>query len=103
MARSVRSRIDNLKQSDSIVGCHRTDEVGALARDVDQLVETILHREEHPTAGSIADRTVNGVIVADAAGQIEWVNNGFTEISGYTLDEVMGKKPALFTVSRNGF
>ena len=41
----------------------------------------------------IATRTKNGVIIADAMGRIEWVNDAFTKISGYTLDEVIGKKP----------
>ena len=41
----------------------------------------------------IATRTKNGVIIADNMGRIEWVNDAFTKISGYTLDEVIGKKP----------
>ncbi len=41
----------------------------------------------------IARRTGNGVVITDAAGYIEWVNEGFTRMTGYTLDEVRGKKP----------
>ncbi len=41
----------------------------------------------------IATRTKNGVIIADNMGCIEWVNDAFTTISGYTLEEVIGKKP----------
>ncbi len=41
----------------------------------------------------IATRTKNGVIIADTMGRIEWVNDAFTKISGYTLEEVIGKKP----------
>ena len=41
----------------------------------------------------IASRTDNGVILTDADGLVEWVNEGFTRISGYTLDEVRGKSP----------
>jgi PAS domain S-box-containing protein len=41
----------------------------------------------------IARRTSNGVIISDVNGRIEWVNEGFTRITGYTLEEVKGRKP----------
>ncbi|MFM7727348.1 MAG: PAS domain S-box protein, partial [Flavobacteriales bacterium] len=41
----------------------------------------------------IATRTKNGVIITDSMGRIEWVNDAFTKISGYELNEVLGKKP----------
>ena len=44
----------------------------------------------------VASRTDNAVIITDLHGNIEWVNDGFTRISGYTLGEVIGKKPGSF-------
>jgi PAS domain S-box-containing protein len=41
----------------------------------------------------IATRTKSGVIITDNMGRIEWVNDAFTKISGYALNEVIGKKP----------
>ncbi|RMD76569.1 MAG: PAS domain S-box protein, partial [Chloroflexi bacterium] len=41
----------------------------------------------------VARYTDNAVIITDRTGRIEWVNEGFTRISGYTLDEARGKKP----------
>jgi len=41
----------------------------------------------------VASKTDNAVIITDRNGGIEWVNPGFTKISGYTLDEVKGRKP----------
>jgi len=35
------------------------------------------------------------VIVTDADRKIQWVNDGFTEITAYDFDEVIGKKPGL--------
>lgn len=35
------------------------------------------------------------VILTDAQRRILWVNDDFTEITGYTLTEVIGKKPSL--------
>ena len=40
-----------------------------------------------------AEKTFNGVVITDQFGRVEWVNEGFTRISGYTLDDLAGKKP----------
>ena len=44
----------------------------------------------------VASRTSNAVVIADPAGLIEWVNPGFTRITGYTLGEVKGRSPGSF-------
>jgi PAS domain S-box-containing protein len=49
----------------------------------------------------IATKTVNGVIISDSYGRIEWINEGFTKITGYTLEEVRGKKPKDFLQGPN--
>lgn len=49
--------------------------------------------EEVKLLSIIAEKTDNAVIIADANGLVLWVNQGFTKISGYTLEEVKGKKP----------
>ncbi|MBX3444417.1 MAG: PAS domain S-box protein [Planctomyces sp.] len=41
----------------------------------------------------VAARTDNAVIITDTQGRIEWVNEGFTRITGYTADEAFGQKP----------
>ncbi|MFX4298888.1 PAS domain S-box protein [Pseudosulfitobacter pseudonitzschiae] len=41
----------------------------------------------------VASQTTNGVLITDGEMRIEWVNDGFTRMSGYTLDEVKGKTP----------
>lgn len=41
----------------------------------------------------VASRTTNGVVITDAEGRVEWVNDGFTRITGYGLEEVRGRKP----------
>jgi PAS domain S-box-containing protein len=44
----------------------------------------------------VAARTGNAVIITDAHGRIEWVNDSFTKITGYSPDEVIGRKPGSF-------
>lgn len=44
----------------------------------------------------IATRAKSGVIISDAHGRIEWVNDSFQTTTGYSLEEVIGKKPKDF-------
>jgi PAS domain S-box-containing protein len=44
----------------------------------------------------VAARTHNAVIVLDAKGRIEWVNDGFVRLTGWSMDEVIGKSPDSF-------
>ena len=37
--------------------------------------------------------TPHGVVLCDAAGRIQWVNEGFTRMCGYELDELKGATP----------
>ena len=41
----------------------------------------------------VASHTINGVVVTGVDGGVDWVNPGFTRITGYTLEEVRGRKP----------
>ncbi|QEG33289.1 chemotaxis protein CheB [Bythopirellula goksoeyrii] len=41
----------------------------------------------------VVKHTDNGVILTDAQGYTEWINEGCTRISGYTLDDFVGRKP----------
>ncbi|GAB4397305.1 MAG: hypothetical protein OHK0048_05190 [Rhodoferax sp.] len=43
----------------------------------------------------VAQHTSNAVIITDAARRITWVNDSFTRITGYRLDEVRGQSPAM--------
>lgn len=54
------------------------------------------HREgqlELARLSRVASQTTNGVVITDADCRVEWVNEGFTRLTGYTLDEVRGQKP----------
>ncbi len=44
----------------------------------------------------VADNTDNSVIITDKEGCIEYVNKGFERLSGYTLEEMKGRKPGSF-------
>jgi PAS domain S-box-containing protein len=44
----------------------------------------------------VARHTNTGVVITNAAGQVEWVNEGFVHLTGYELEEIRGKKPGGF-------
>jgi len=44
----------------------------------------------------IASRTENAVVLTDAFGKVEWVNDGFARVTGYSLEEAKGRKPGSF-------
>jgi diguanylate cyclase (GGDEF)-like protein/PAS domain S-box-containing protein len=52
-----------------------------------------LHRQraESQKLALVASKTDNAVLIADAAGNVEWVNQGFTRITGLRADEVLGR------------
>jgi PAS domain S-box-containing protein len=49
--------------------------------------------EEIEKLSIIARETVNAVVITDPGGKILWVNEGFTQITEFELEEVRGKKP----------
>ncbi|MGF1447007.1 MAG: PAS domain S-box protein [Pikeienuella sp.] len=42
---------------------------------------------------AVAETTTTGVVITDPAGFTEWVNPAFTQLSGYSQDELIGRKP----------
>ncbi len=72
----------------------------SVLRDLADTVEAELERTyllEAETSARrlalVAKYTDNSVIITDADGCVEWVNDGFERITGYTLDEVIGTPP----------
>jgi PAS domain S-box-containing protein len=52
--------------------------------------------QEHKRLSLVADNTDNSVIITDEDGRIEYVNKGFENMTGYTAEEVYGRKPGKF-------
>lgn len=50
-------------------------------------------RAETRRLALVAERTGDAVIITDAEGRTQWVNPGFTRLSGCTLDDLRRRKP----------
>lgn len=75
-----------------------TSETGEPVRLVgtDQDVTDRVREEELEKLVLAATQSYNSVIITDTSGKIEWVNEGFTKLTGYKLNEVMNTHGELF-------
>ncbi len=64
--------------------------INVYGRDITQFKKD---QEELQKLSYIIQQTPNAIVITDAFGRFEWVNNGFTLNTGYTIDEVKGKTP----------
>ncbi|OYW31570.1 MAG: hypothetical protein B7Z47_00615, partial [Chthoniobacter sp. 12-60-6] len=69
---------------------------GLASQLTEQRLQMREQEEQSRKLALVAARTDNAVIVTDAAGRIEWVNEGFTRMTGWLLNEVLGKQPGDF-------
>lgn len=57
------------------------------------VTERRLAAAERHRLALVAEQTTNGVVITDLAGRVQWVNPAFEAMTGYALDELMGRKP----------
>lgn len=47
------------------------------------------------------ESAANGIMLVDRTGVITWVNKAFTELTGYSLEEAVGKSPSILKSGRH--
>ena len=60
----------------------------------EDLTERVKSRQELEKLSLVASHTNNGVIITDSERRIEWVNEGFSRLTGYSLEEAVGHIPS---------
>lgn len=70
--------------------CNQDQVMYCTGRDVTKLIQS---EQELELLSLIAKETVNVIIVTDLDGKISWVNEAFTQNTGYRFDEVVGQYP----------
>lgn len=68
---------------------------------IQDVTELKTFRDEIELAGKVFDNAVEGVVVTDRDGTIEFVNKGFTTITGYTAEEALGQNPSILKSDRH--
>jgi len=71
--------------------------IGGVAVDVSERREA---EQRLRLAASVFDHAHEGIIITDAAGTILEVNRAFTELTGWTRDEILGENPRVFRSGR---
>jgi len=73
-------------------------EVDDLGRSFNRMMHEIHVREESlKKQAYIMDQLGESLIVTNAQGVVEYVNSAFTEVTGYSVDEVIGKEPNIIS------
>jgi PAS domain S-box-containing protein len=62
---------------------------------VDDITERKLAEDQLRLQGQALESAANGIVITDHDGNIVWVNRAFTELSGYSRDEIIGRKPSI--------
>lgn len=57
---------------------------------------------ENRKLSTVVEQSANAIIITDTEGNIEYINSKFTEVTGYTSAEVLGKTPRLFKSGKQG-
>jgi PAS domain S-box-containing protein len=88
----IRWRISSLRKQKIMlerIVSERTQEIYTQKEEIlaqrDALNETNIHLER---LSIVARETDNGVLIADYRGNIEWINEGYTKLLGYNLDDL---------------
>ncbi|MBK6976606.1 MAG: response regulator [Cytophagaceae bacterium] len=63
------------------------------SRIIEETNEKLKYQAETKKLAIVAQKTDNAIVITDTFGRIEWVNEAFTQITEYTIDEAAGKTP----------
>ena len=81
--------LDTLNDSDEIIGT---------ATDVSDHQNYVVQRA---LTDAIMLSSINGIMICDASGNILDINDSFSQITGYSKEEVIGKKPQILRSDRH--
>ncbi len=73
--------------------------------DGEEVIQSILHdisarikqEEQQQLLATVVDQIVDSVVITDTEGRIEYVNPAFERITGYTMQEVLGRNPRILS------
>jgi methyl-accepting chemotaxis protein len=72
-----------------------------IVKFVADVTDSVRQRAHVSVLSLVADETDNSVVITGPEGLIQYANAGFSRLTGYSLDEAMGKKPGALLQGRN--
>lgn len=60
---------------------------------VQDVTEEVSRRDEFRRLSLVANETDNSVVITDNEGKVQYVNPGFSKLTGYTFEDAKGKTP----------
>ncbi|MEM8798189.1 MAG: diguanylate cyclase [Pseudomonadota bacterium] len=70
-------------------------------KPIEPIVDTVQDRHapdlsDATFAAIVAENSLDAIVVTDTAGRLQWANRAFRQMTGFTLDDVHGRKPGEF-------
>ncbi|MFM1868296.1 MAG: hypothetical protein RL591_1704, partial [Planctomycetota bacterium] len=80
----------------------QSDEISALSEAIQQSRARVeMGVQQLERLALVARNTTNAVVITDLDRRITWVNEGFTRITGWTFEEVVGRVPGDFLQTKD--
>ncbi|WP_052063923.1 putative bifunctional diguanylate cyclase/phosphodiesterase [Nitrincola sp. A-D6] len=95
--------ISDSQQLRQRITTHENNEFGKLYQEVNTMLERLDQSQKELQLAAIAFDTPSGMLITDANNQILQVNQAFTQITGYSAHECIGKTPALLKSNRQDY
>ena len=92
----VRARIDRPDHTVWVVVVTAPMEGGGKVGVLQDVTQTVASQEELLMLSIVASSTDNFVVISDSRGLTEWLNPAFEAKTGYSLREMVGRKPGSF-------
>jgi PAS domain S-box-containing protein len=73
--------------------CKFIREVGYINIYGRDITQTKIRDENYRLLSLIAEDNINAVVICNEKGRIEWVNKSYTQMTGYSREELIGKSP----------
>ena len=101
----ISGKINSLPQSSISEFANFSETLNKMASDISEDYQDLSQEKDHLVAivgksnealqrlSMVASRTTNSVVITDVNGKAEWVNEAFVTLTGYELNEIIGKAP----------
>lgn len=107
IGRELTAQVGQAFKTDEVVHLNRTladtnQSFESRARKIDDSEVLVIIRDtteqtrinaEVKRLSEVARQTTNGVIITDSKGLVVWINEAMTSITGYSLEDMLGKRP----------